>query len=164
MPPEKSEKRTSPVVAVPIKLDRLRHLRLTNRALMRTEIRLSQLYGSQVNISEVISKIMKSGTETGFLRFPTTTLVVLLHQGLIHEDADLTEDDVADMTDMMSNPDIIEAVLSAITRQLPEPTVTTNGQGGAAPTATDPTPRSIGSPSGPSDDTTSDSTTKNSGT
>jgi len=128
------EQRTSPVISVPVVLDRPRHIRLTNRALMRAEMRLSELYKDRVNINEILAKVLLAARPGGMVVLPSTTLVVLLHQSLIHEDPALTEDQVAEMTDFMSQPELVPALASALVRQMPPSTTTlsNNGQPDAA--------------------------------
>jgi hypothetical protein len=97
---------------IPLTLDKPRNLRLTNRALMAAELRLGELYKDRrVAIMDVVAQAVKGGG------IATTTLVVLLHQGLLHEDPTLTEDQVADMTGgLLDMPALATAVFAALTR------------------------------------------------
>ena len=107
------------VPTVPVVLDKPRNVRLTTRALMNAELRLSEIYKRPVAIGALLAEVVTSKS------IATTVLVVLLHQGLLHqgllhEDPKLTEDQVADsIGGFLDQAEIAVAILQALTRQQP---------------------------------------------
>ena len=125
-----------PLVAV--ELDKKRSLRFTMGSLRRAEKRLDEIRGGQhVSIFELLSEENKR-------KLGADEIIVLFHQGLLHEDSELTEDAVADMLDVRQLDELgqrlAEALGGAVKANAPAPEVN-----GGRPLA-----RSPGSSSGPS--------------
>jgi hypothetical protein len=122
---------------VPLQLDRLRHLRLTNRAILRAERELSTLWGKRCSLFEILSESLG-----------VNDLSVILWQGLLHEDPRLTLEYVQEhLMDMRRLSAIMIAVLdawNAATAPAAPPDVPQNGEAPVGPFAT----TSPGSPSG----------------
>ena len=91
------------VPLIPIVLDRERHLRMTNRALLQAERALCDFWGTKRNILAVL---MDGSTLT------LNDIAIVLHQGLLHEDPSLTLEQVQDLMTV----DKVAACLDAITR------------------------------------------------
>jgi hypothetical protein len=120
----------SVVPLIPLILDRERHLRMTNRALLHAERALCTFWGQKRNILAVL---MDGSTLT------LNDIAIVLHQGLLWEDPTLTLEDVQDLMTL----DKVQACLEAITRAWNVATEPAEPQAGGA-TSDDPLP--MGSP------------------
>lgn len=89
---------------VPITLDRLRHIRLDNQALLLAEREISKLWDKRVNILQV------------FLDTPTLGLndvCIVLWAGLRHEDPQLTLLQVQDLVGLAEYVPVLQALYEA---------------------------------------------------
>jgi len=95
----------SVVPLIPITLDKLRHLRMTNRAIFQSELELNKLWNRKVNILSVIVNADQTMT--------LNDLAIFLWQALLDEDPSLTLPEVQDMMDMTKLDVIVTAILQA---------------------------------------------------
>ena len=94
-----------------VKLDKVRHVKYTIRGLKI----ISKKFGSVVKAFEKMQTLNQDmDTET------LDNLVLLLHAGLIHEDKNLTVDDVENMLTMENLPVIFNKILVAFGGSTPQ--------------------------------------------
>lgn len=92
------------VAPVPLMLDRERHLRLDNGAMLLAERELSRLWERKISLFSVLASADGLGLND---------LSVLLWVSLLHEDPSLTLLRVQDMMDMQRLPEMIQAILQS---------------------------------------------------
>ena len=108
-----------------IKLDKLRHIKYTIKGLKL----IAKKYGSVVKAF--------NGMKTLNPEFDTETmdkLVMLLHAGLIHEDANLSTDDVENMLTMGNLPVIFNKIIAAFSGSMPQTVGEETSDGGSEST------------------------------
>ena len=97
----------SVVEPVTLMLDRERHLRLDNAAMLLAERELSRLWDRKISLFSVLASADGLGLND---------LSVLLFAALLHEDPSLTLLRVQDLMDMQRLPEMIQAILEAWNR------------------------------------------------
>jgi len=125
---------------VELELDKKRSLRFTMGALRRAEKRLDEIRGGQhVSIFELLSEENKR-------KLGPDEIIVLFHHGLLHDDPNLTEEDVADMLDVRQLDALGQRLAEALGAAV-KPKASVPEASGDRPLAVSP-----GSSSGPSPD------------
>lgn len=94
----------SVVPGIPLMLDRERHLRLDNAAMLLAERELSRLWDRKISLFSVLASADGLGLND---------LSVLLFAALLHEDPSLTLLKTQDLMDMQRLPEMINAILAA---------------------------------------------------
>jgi len=107
-----------------IKLDRLRHIKYTIKGLKL----IAKKFGSVVKAFDQM-KTMNQEFDTETM----DNLVLLLHAGLIHEDAKLTADDVENLLTLENMPIVFHEILEAFTGSVPQAEENSEGDPGAQP-------------------------------
>lgn len=95
-----------------IKLDKIRHIKYTIKGLKL----IAKKFGSVVKAFDQMKTM-----DQNFDIETMDNLVLLLHAGLIHEDAKLMADDVENMLTMNSLPTVFNKILEAFTGSMPQP-------------------------------------------
>ena len=121
---------------VQVELDKLRHLRFTMGALRRAQKRIQEIRGEKISIFQLLSPQNQE-------KLGPDEIVVMFHQGLRHEDANLTEEQVEDMIDVRQLDALADKLAEALGGEKDG-----KGKGGGA--ATGPLSSSPGVNSGPS--------------
>ena len=121
---------------VEVVLDKKRHLRFTMGALRRSQKRIQEIRGETISIFQLLSPQNQE-------KLGPDEIVVLFHQGLRHEDAELTEEQVEDMIDVRQLDALAEKLAEALGGEKDA-----KEKGGGA--ATGPLSSSPGATSGPS--------------
>lgn len=94
------------VPSVPVQLDKERHLRLDNAALLRAERELSRVWQRKISIIQVLIDPATLGLND---------VSVLLYCGVLHEDPDVSLGQVQDAMTLQAFPGYVEALYKAWT-------------------------------------------------
>ena len=96
----------------PINLDRLRHIKYTIKGLKI----IAKKHGSVIKAFNSMKTINQEfDVET------MDNLTLLLHAGLVHEDAKLTQDDVENMLTITNMPEAFQGIMKAFNGSTPQP-------------------------------------------
>jgi hypothetical protein len=90
------------VESVPIELDKTRHLKFTNRAMMAAEREINKQRGASVAERVAIDYLMIAAARQGLSgagSFPRDLVTVMIWAGLLREDPSLTVEQVVDLID-----------------------------------------------------------------
>ena len=96
-----------PFEPVEIQLDKPRRLKFTMGALRRAQTRLRAIRGDKISIFELFSPKNKE-------QLSPDEIVVLFHQGLRHDDPNLTEEMVEEMIDARQLDELAEKLAEAM--------------------------------------------------
>jgi len=94
----------------PVKLDRVRHIKYTIRGLKL----IARKHGSVIKAFADMKTM-----DENFTVETMDHLVMLLHAGLIHEDAKLTVDDVENMLTIENMPVVFNTIIKAFSGSIP---------------------------------------------
>jgi len=123
-----------PVKSIPIELDKKRNLRFDTNAICKLEeeldisfFKIIELFGVSFDDIDIATKVVEKGPKAisptlainMASRIKLKNLRMLLWVGLIHEDKELTLEQVGDLMDKIDSIELMEKILEAYTVAIP---------------------------------------------